>query len=607
MIFPHAAILAMLVLPAAAPAQEPEFTVDFNAPGQVIPRGLLCGMNDLGNASPGVWKAWAESVQPRGGLVRIWLRYHLGQLNDSHFRACELAKEAGMGIMLTVVGKPGSRVDPSKGEVQEAPDPKVMADQTAADVAKLLARGLPITYVELWNEPDMPTQWGGSNEEFALFWAKTGALLRPKLDAKIKLGGPGMAANYGGGLRLFRLMTAACKQAGFKPDFLSWHDYSGFPMDQYYHNTARQVTAIAKQDGLGTPELILSEWNAGLPGANQPFHQADDYRGAANFVGMTTALAATPVTHSLFFMLQDGNWDTKRDFAGEAVGVFTLHGAPKSVLAAMRMMNTAAALPRVPVTPRNELTANFSLLATREGSRGYLVAASCFGKTSGHVRKMVEAAGVDLTTLNKLEDVLKRYFRGDASYESTGLPAQDKPIWERTAREMRALSQEESDAGRRIRVRLQGGPVKVIGAWVIDESHGNPPTDADLRKRFQPYEGGWFPVAAQMTMQQLRAEGIPEAELTRIEAALKAKQAGAITGVSAAHAARAKAIFADMQERAEQDPPRELARHPAAAPGKVPVADWAQLSGDVLTLRLPPFTSLMLEVSWDPKAVEDAQ
>jgi len=62
-----------------------------------------------------------------------------------------------------------------------------------------------------------------------------------------------------------------------------------------------------------------------------------------------------------------------------------------------------------------------------------------------------------------------------------------------------------------------------------------------------------------------------------------------------------------MQQRAENDVPRELARHPAAAPGKVPFKEWAQLEGDLLTLRLPPFTSLMLEVSWDPKAAEDAQ
>ncbi len=602
-----AILLALLGPLATAPAQEPEFTVDFNGPGQPIARGLLYGMNDLTNASAGVWKAWAESVNARDGVVRIWLKYNFGQLNESHFRAGEMAKEAGMGIMLTITGKPGSRVDPRQGGVQEVPDPQVMADQAAADVAKLLARGLPIRYVELWNEPDMPNQWGGTDEEFAQFWAKACSILRPKLDARVKLGGPGMAACFGGGLRTFRLMAAACQQQGYKPDFLSWHDYSSFPMDQYYHNTARLVTKIAADHGLGAPELILSEWNAGLPGKSRPYHGADDHHASANFVGMTTALAATPVTHSLFFMLQDGVWETSQDFAGESVGVFTVHGAPKSVLAAMRMMSTAASLPRVPVTPRNELTVNFSLLATREGNRGYLVAASCFGKTDEHARKMVEAAGVDLTTLNKKEELLQRFARGDVSYEATGLPAKDRPIWERTAREMQALAKEQRDQGRRITVRLKGAPVKVIGAWVIDEQHGNPVADADFRKRFAPHEGGWFPVASQLTMQQLRAEGVPDEELKRIEAAFRAKKAENMAGVAPAHAARAKAIFAEMQARAEHDTPRELARHPAAAPAKVPVQDWAQLQGDLLSLRLPPFTSLMLEVSWDPKATEDEQ
>jgi hypothetical protein len=416
-----------------------------------------------------------------------------------------------------------------------------------------------------------------------------------------------MASSYGGGMRQFRQIVDECKKVGWSPDFLSWHDYSGFPMDQYYHNTARQVAEIAREAGLGTPELILSEWNAGLPGKTTPFHEADDHRAAANFVSMTTALSTTPVTHSLFFMLQDGTWDTKSDFAGEAVGAFTVHGAPKSVVAAMRMMSTAGALPRVPVTPRAELTANFSLLATREGSRGYLVGASCFGKTSGHVRKMAEAAGIDLTTLNKKEDQLKRYFQGDMKYEALGLPAQDKATWDRIAREMQNLSKEEKDGARRISVRLKGAPLKIIGAWVIDEKHANPAADPDFRARFRPHEGGWFPVASQLTLQQLRAEGVPEAELKIIEAAFKAKKPENMSGVTPEHATRARAIFADMQERAEQDTPRELARHPAVAPAKVPVKDWAQLQGDLLTMRLPPFTSLMLEVSWDPQALEDAQ
>ncbi len=608
MIVRLAAVLALVAYAAPAAAQAPDFTVDFGGAARPVAPGLLAGMNDLANASPGVWKAWAESVRPQQSVVRIWLKYNFGKLNESHFQACELARDAGMGIMLTVVGTPGSRVDPRKGETQAVPTAQAWADQTAVDVARLLDKGLPVQYLEIWNEPDMPHQWGGSDESFARFFAEAGALLRPKVDARVKVGGPGMAASFGGGLRQFRLLTAACKAAGYRPDFLSWHDYSGFPMDQVYHNTASAVTEMARQYGLGSPELILSEWNCGLPGAARPFPPADDHRAAANFVSMTTALAQTPVTHSLFFMLQDGSWDTQKDFTGEAVGVFTLHGAPKSVLAGMRMMRRAAELPMVPVAPRAGIPVNFSLLATRQGARGYLVAASCFGKTDVHARKLIEAGGVDLTTLNDKEAVIQRYARGDIPFEKTGLPAKDRALWERAVGEMRALLQEQRDAGRRITIRLKDGPVRVIGASVIDEQHGNPMGDADFRKKFKPLEAGWFPVASQMTLQQLRAEGVSEDELGRIEAAFRVKQVTNMSGVSPETAARAKKIFEDMQHRAEFEAPRELARHPAASPAAVPVRDWALLEGDLLTLRLPPFTSVMLELSWDPQAQgDDAQ
>jgi hypothetical protein len=605
MISRSAALLALLASAAPVAAQTSDFTVEFGGAARPVAPGLVTGICDLANASPGVWQAWAESVRPQQSVARIWIKYNLSNLNESHFDACERAQEAGVGILLTAVGMPGSRANTGKGETLAVPDARAWADQVAEDVARLLAKGLPIQYLEIWNEPDMPRQWGGTDESFARFFAEAGALVRPKVDARVKVGGPGMAACFGGGLRQFRLLTAACKEAAFRPDFLSWHDYSGFPMDQVYHNTAARVAELARQNGLGAPELILSEWNCGLPGAEKPFPPADDHRGAANFVSMTTALAQTPVTHSLFFMLQDGAWDTKTDFAGQAVGAFTLHGAPKSVLAGMRMMRRATELPMVPVTPRAGIPVNLSLLATRQGARGYLVAASCFGKTDVHARKLVEAGGVDLTTLNDKEAVIERYARGDMSFEKTGLPAKDRALWERAVGEMRALLQEQRDAGRRITIRLQDGPVRIIGASVIDALHGNPMGDADFRKKFKPLEAGWFPVASQMTLQQLRAEGVSEDELGRIEAAFRKKQVTNMSGVSPETSARAKKIFEDMQHRAEFEAPRELARHPAVSPALVPVSEWAQLEGDLLTLRLPPYTSVMLELSWDPQAEED--
>jgi len=593
----RAALLAgLLMCPAAAAAQEPDFTVDFGGAGKPVPIGIVTGLNDLSNGTPGVWKAYLESVRPRDSLVRIWLKYNFGELNESHLRACEQAKLAGMGVMITALGKPGTRVDTRQGEVQQPPEPNAWARKVAEDVNALLAKGLPVTHIEIWNEPDMPEQWGGSGEEFARFFAASGKALRPLVPAAVKIGGPGMASSYGGGIRQFEEITVACKAVGWSPDFLSWHDYSGFPMDQAYYNTAQRVTDLSRRAGLRLPELILSEWNCGLPGRGS-YPPLDDNRGAASFVAMTCALSRTAVKHSLFFMLQDGSWDTSTDFAGESVGVFTLHGAPKSVLAGMRMMRTVCELPAVPVTERSSLPVNFALMATRSGAQGYLAAASSFGKDEQHAKKLIERAGIELGDIQGVAGAPEKYVRGQLSYEQTRLPAGQKAIWDDIKMRIQALGVERRAKERSLTVRLKDAPARITGVWVIDEQHGNPIGDSDFRAKFRPLENGWFQAAVQMTLQKLRFEGVGEEELTKIEAGFRKKQES-IPGLSTQTTQLLREVYADMSHRAQYEVPREMARHPAASPAKVKLSEWVRLEGDLLTLRLPPNTSVMIEFAW---------
>lgn len=592
------AVLLAAALACAVPvrAQEPDFTVDFGGPAREVPTGVVTGMNDLTNASPGVWRAWAESVRPRDSLVRIWLKYSYGKLNDSHVRACELAQQSGMAIMLTVVGTPGERVEQRKGEILGAPDPEPWARAVAADLKSLLNRGLPITHLELWNEPDMPENWAGTPQEFADFFAAAGKTVRGLVPPEVRVGGPGMAASYGGGIRQFQSIVRSCAAAGWKPDFLSWHEYSGYPMDQAYYDTAARVAQLARSAGLGKPEWIVSEWNCGLPGQHGTYPQLDDHRGAASFVAMTCAMSRTDVAHSLFFMLQDGPWDTDEDFIGRSVGVFTLHGAPKSVLAAMRMMRTVCELPAVPATPRAELPVNFALMATRDGARGFLAASSAFGKEEQHGRKLLEMDGVVLSAAMDQKQT-ERYVRGQVQYKDTGLPPEQKPAWDRLARRLKELEQEKTAHDRSLEVRLLQPPARIAGAWLIDESHANPIADADLRAKFRPFEDGWFPAATKMTLAKLRAEGFTPEQLAKVEEAFRQRSQN-VPGLAPEAVARLREVFADMSDRALNGTPLELARHPSASPARVDAADWARLQGDRLTLRLPPNTSLMLEFAW---------
>lgn len=594
---PRVVVAAGLALAAALPAQEPDVVVRFDEPGEAIAPGVLTGLNDLQNASPGVWKAWREAVHPEDGVVRLWVQYHLGKLDDRHFEAAAQAQAAGLGLYLTFLGDPEHRMKPTPEDPLRAPDPERWAQQVARDVKRFQEKGFAVEYLEIWNEPDLAKNWAGDPESFARFFAEAGAALRPLVSDDVRIGGPSMASNFGGGLRLFREIADACVQVGFQPDFLSWHEYNGFPMDEYHYSTARKVRDIVRSRNLPMPELVLSEWNIGLP---SPVNLSlDDHRAAVNFVAMTTALAYSPVKHSLFFMLQDGTWEAKRDYAGQSVGVFTIHGLPKSVLAGMRMTRRAGALPAVPVEYSDEVTPNFGVLATRDGERGFLVATSLFGKEEKHLRKLVEWLGVDPTTLKGRDRAIQGYVTGRVPYDRTGLPQRQKPVWDRVREEMKALAREKSAQERWLTLRLEDAPAHVVGVWVIDRQHGNPRDDADFRERVEPFERGWFPNAAEMTLRDLERGGADAAVMDTVRQALEAKSLKPLDALDPDTRRRVRDLFEKHARWIQDELPSELVRHPATFPAPVDRSQWVRMLDDgSMQLKVPPFSAVMVELSW---------
>ena len=127
------------------------------------------------------------------------------------------------------------------------------------------ARGLDVRYVEILNEPEYDNNWDGTDEEFASFFARAGRGLRQLLPAGVRIGGPSMGAGDGGGRRVFRLILKACVKYGFEPDFLSWHDYPGYPADQDTMRVVAENRRLADASGLTIPEMIVSELQLSMP------------------------------------------------------------------------------------------------------------------------------------------------------------------------------------------------------------------------------------------------------------------------------------------------------------------------------------------------------
>ncbi|MCP4092188.1 MAG: hypothetical protein GY747_01975 [Planctomycetes bacterium] len=583
------------------PNSDTEFTVNYGGPSHLIPGGLLHGMNDLRHSSDGAWRAWSKAVTPRGGVLRLWVRYEMKGFEQDHIVAARRAVDAGLTVMVTAVGTSGQAEDNVKGEryVLEAPsNPVAWADGVVSNVQSLRAENIPVTHIEIWNEPNLGEAWPGTPDSFGKFFALAGKRLREKLGHTLKIGGPGMAGTLGDKMEWVTAMFRNCKREGFQPDFYSWHRYGSYPTEHDMLDVPETLIRKAVAAGLEPIEVILSEWNIGLPKPNYP--GLDDHRAANYYMSTVMALAQTPGTDAQFFFLQDAPWDTHKEFAGESVGVFSLAGAPKAVLSGMRMMATAADLPMVPME-RTGGTSNINIFGSREGDRGYLLAVNTFGGgLERHGSIMMRAAGVHLNELKRETKTIKAYVSGKSNRSTVErLGFTDKilnaldTVREETVKQQKEMGKRD----RRVRIKLQDGPRRIVSVQLLSEKHGNPIVDTDFLRAYRPFAKGLNTAAGNMTLEQLKSEGTDQATLDKLQAGMRQKQAR-IAGVDQATQRRARQLFDQKLAELASSVPETLAEHVAAKAQVVGKAAWCSLENGILDLRLPPETSVLVEFAW---------
>ncbi len=581
--------------------QGDDFSVDFRASGQLIPPGLVYGLNDLRNATPGCWEAWTDAVTPTGGLLRLWAKYSITNFGQEHLDTARRAQVAGLDVMFTPVGNTREKLNRERGGVvrlTRIPDVEAWTKDVIRDVKRLLQAGIAVRRIEIWNEPNLGWKWPGSIESFGTWFAEAGKLLREEFGSTIALGGPGLAGTLGEKLEWVRAMFTSCKRVGFQPDFYSWHHYGSFPTEHDMLQVPQVILAECQTAGLQPMEFVLSEWNIGLP--HPKFPAIDDHRAANYFIATVISLSRTQASDASFFFLQDARWDTKKEFAGESVGAFSLAGAPKALLSGMRMMATAADLPAIPVE-RIGAPANISLFASKQGNRGYLLAVNTFGGgLDRHISRLLRRAGVDLAALKKDGKRLQAYVYGKADRSSLSrlkLDAATMDAIDLVRLEAMADQAEEKAGMRKIRVQLKSGPKSIRSVRLIDRTHGNPIADADFKKAYAPYARGLVPAAQQATIDQLRTEGVAESTLRTLEQGMKSSK-GKVSGVDAATNRRARAIFDEAMVRLASEVPKTLAAHPAAQAQEVEVASVCSLKDGILEIRLPLESSVLIELAW---------
>jgi hypothetical protein len=413
-----------------------------------------------------------------------------------------------------------------------------------------------------------------------------------------------MATAAGAAQGHFKSIAQACVREGFSPDFVSWHFYSSYPSDNERCEFGKRLQLISKEAGLPKPEVILSEWNIDLPHPTAP--ECDDHRAGVFYISMNSSLARTSVTHSLFFFLQDGFWESKKDYAGESVGVFTLRGGPKAVLNGMRMFQIAAEFPQVHVK-RQSAPWNLTCLATRNGNKGYLLLANAFGSAEKRAHHYVDWAGVVLSDYHGKDALVRGFVSGKHGVEKLGGPKKDHSIWKEAKRLVRETMSEQKMTHRPVRVGWKDGPVSVSKVWRLDSQHSDPRLNPAFRDSFQKWGVEGPQRAAERVLEDLEKSGRSKKEVSQVRTALnKPTPSEMLDSVRNPTSGLSPSLISEVQVAMKkrllelrEEIPLMLAKHPGAALSEVEVSSHLKFQSNGLMLDLPPWSAVLVELDWE--------
>ncbi len=111
-------------------------------------------------------------------------------------------------------------------------------------------------YWEIWNEPDLGAPcWAGTQEEFYRLFITIFKRLKSEFP-ELKIGGPAITRPDGARIKPFLM---ACKEAGVKPDFFSWHSYSGEAESLIQQPIG--MREFVDELGFTEMELCINEWH----------------------------------------------------------------------------------------------------------------------------------------------------------------------------------------------------------------------------------------------------------------------------------------------------------------------------------------------------------
>ena len=114
---------------------------------------------------------------------------------------------------------------------------------------------LGIEYWEIWNEPDIPECWTGTQEQILELYESAARIIKREHPG-IKIGGLAFANTFS---PLIDKFLSRCRDHHVPLDFVSWHQYVKDPAQTA--KAAKFIRAKMDEYGFGALESVYDEWN----------------------------------------------------------------------------------------------------------------------------------------------------------------------------------------------------------------------------------------------------------------------------------------------------------------------------------------------------------
>ncbi len=204
--------------------------------------------------------------------------------------------------------------------------------------------GIPLRYVEIWNEPNFKQFWDASPTEFYDLFVRTAQALKAEFP-DLKVGGPGLSpagALSPQGQQYTRDFLAYLRDRDAPLDFLSWHIYSNDP--EVYGEAARFYRRQLDAYGYTEAESHITEWNTA----------PDTPGGLTDDVSLRAGDKGASILSAIWIVLQTEGVDVSTIYRGPDpdpdvpafYGIFYSDGRPKLPALAFSLWAQMAAHPR---------------------------------------------------------------------------------------------------------------------------------------------------------------------------------------------------------------------------------------------------------------------